>query len=89
MPNGTEVYVLNYPYFAQNPVECCIYCSQFYHDVVASAFLSDAAECECLLDTKGDYPRKSDFCPNGKVPYAAKKKAGIVLYGACRAALGA
>ncbi|KAK4904465.1 hypothetical protein LTR49_026096, partial [Elasticomyces elasticus] len=73
IPNGTLVRPLAYPYFAQTHAECCIACYKQFDNLVAAAFIKSGLDCQCLLVTSDDYPHKSQFCPNGKVPYAFHK----------------
>ena len=84
VPDGNKVFDLGYPYFARTAVECCIYCSEQYKNFVASGFIPSGLDCECLVNTSGDYPGKSNFCPHGIEPYAFKKGKGHALPGACR-----
>ena len=76
--------VLGYPYFPINPVDCCVYCAQQFVGVIAAAQILD---CECLLSVGEDNPGKSDYCPNGLVPFALSKKnkPGSSFPGPCHA----
>ncbi|KAK3614846.1 hypothetical protein LTR56_026974 [Elasticomyces elasticus] len=87
IPNRTLVRPLAYPYFAQTYAECCIACHKQFDNLVAAAFIKSGLDCQCLLVTSDDYPHKSQFCPNGKVPYGFHKGKGNAFAGPCRAIL--
>lgn len=81
---GNSIFDLSYPYFAHTTVECCIYCPEQYYDLVASASIKSGLDCECLVDTDGNYSGKSAFCPHGLEPRHLGSKPGNALPGPCR-----
>jgi hypothetical protein len=81
---GNSIYPLSYPYFAQTTVECCIYCSEQYYNLVAAAFIPSGLDCQCLVNTAGRYPGKTRFCPRGLKTYDLGAKKGHALPGPCR-----
>lgn len=58
--------------------------SEQYYDLVAAAFIKSGLDCECLVDTDGNHPGKSNFCPHGIEPYVLGTKPGNTLPGPCR-----
>lgn len=82
-PAGNVIFDLSYPYFAQTLVECCIYCSEQYKDLVAAAFIKSGLDCECLINNGTRYAGRSSYCPRGIEPYALGKKKGNALLGPC------
>jgi hypothetical protein len=83
VPPGDLVFPLYYPYFAQTAVECCVYCSEQYYNLVASGFIKSALECECLVNNGTNYSGKSKSCPRGIQPYSFGKHDGHALPGPC------
>lgn len=86
LPDGDNVYSLGYPYFAQTAVECCVYCSEQYYNLVASDYIRGGEDCECLVNRGNTYSGKSRVCPRGIQPYEFRAKLGSALPGPCRVA---
>jgi hypothetical protein len=81
---GDIIQPVDYPYFAQTKVECCLVCAH-YTNCVASAFIQSGLDCQLLLRVNGTDADVSDICPLGveDYPFGSPDTSGNVYPGPC------
>ena len=58
-------------------------CSEQYYNLVASAFIEGALQCECLINNGTGGHKANAFCPNGLQAYHFGVNPGNGLPGPC------
>ena len=91
-PNGEPGDFINvftvYPYFPQTDVDCCVLCydSVNFPNCIASAFISDALQCELLQKVNATAGEKtSKKCPIGieNYDFGVQSADGFIYPGPC------
>jgi hypothetical protein len=83
--DGDEIVPVDYPYFAQTDVECCLVCATM-ENCVASAFIDSGLDCQLLMRTTPlTGGNTSNMCPLGieDYPFDMSEPDGNTFPGPC------